>query len=194
MGRRSEPRITLSLAVVVRGYDLYGSPFVADAETYDISFSGASLQGLESAKEAGMKVEVECQGQKAWYRVQWVGGRGTSKAGRIGLRCLEQGNYIWGVSPSAWEPDAYDPSKRNEFPLLHGAAMRTTPPSRRKKGEERRRHARRACRIEAQLTLADGSAGPPDTITDISLGGCYVEMLSPLPLGSDVTLAFLVGD
>lgn len=193
MGRRSEPRIAVPFAVVVRGYDLHGNPFVADAETYDISFSGASLAGLKSSKEAGSKVEVEFQGQKAWYRVQWIGRPGTSKAGRIGLRSLEQGNYIWGVSPSAWEPDAYHPSSQDDkFPSLEGPTMRTTPLSR-KKGEERRQHARRACRIEAQLTLADGSAGPPGTITDISLGGCYVEMLSPLPLGSDVTLAFLAG-
>jgi hypothetical protein len=192
MGRRSEPRIAISFPVLVRGFDSYGSPFVAEAETDDISFSGASLKGLKSFKEAGMKVEVECRDQRAWYRIQWVGRNGASKASRIGIRCLEPDKYIWGVAPSEWEPDRYDSSKPETFASSPGFTMNARALS--KKGEERRKYPRRACRIEAHLTLGDGSAGPPGTITDISLGGCYVEMLSPLPLGTDLTLSFSLGD
>jgi hypothetical protein len=41
----------------------------------------------------------------------------------------------------------------------------------------------------------EGAAtGLPAKVTDISLGGCYVEMLSPLPLGSLVELTLNPGD
>lgn len=51
-------------------------------------------------------------------------------------------------------------------------------------GKERRQFPRRMCAIEAQLTADGQSVGIPVKITDISLGGCYIEMFSPLPRNS----------
>ncbi len=57
---------------------------------------------------------------------------------------------------------------------------------------ERRKFPRRSCRLETQITMTDCSLRVSGTLTDISLGGCYVEMLSPLPINTDVELDFIV--
>jgi len=185
LGRRSEQRIAVSLPVVVRGFDSRGSPFAVSTKTSDISYSGASLNDLNEIVTPGMKVEIDTQGQQAWYRVQWVGKNGSSRAGRVGVRCLEQGRYIWGIAPKDWEPDTYEPPISHEAQPAPAAYVRDSWA-----GRERRQFARRACRIEVRLTTDGDSEGLAGKITDISLGGCYVEMLSPLPVGTAVQLAF----
>jgi len=189
LGRRSEQRIAVSLPIIVRGFDLRGSPFTVNTHTSDISYSGASLNDLNGVVAPGMKVEIDARGQQAWYRVQWVGKNGTSRAGRVGVRCLEQGRYIWGIAAKGWEPDTYEPPMSPEAQPAPAAYVRDSWA-----GRERRQFARRACRIEAQLTTDGDSAGLPGKITDISLGGCYVEMLSPLPVGTAIQLSFKLDD
>ena len=189
MGRRSEPRIAVSLPVIVRGLDPRGSPFTVTTETFDISYSGASLIDPSGIAAPGMKLEIETQGQRAWFRVQWVGKNGSSRAGRIGIRCLEQGRYVWGIAPKGWEPDTYDPSTS---PGAQPAPAAAVPNS--WAGRERRQFARHTCRIETQLTTEDGSSGMGGKITDLSLGGCYIEMLSPLPVGTAIQLSFNLED
>src|ERR1700758_3084769 len=110
MGRRSEPRLVSELPVIVRGTDAQGSPFVLTAPTHDISNSGARIRGLNGVVQAGAKIEVECQGQKAFFRVQWIGQPGTSRAHSIGVRCMEPGKYIWSIPSHEWTPDTYGPS------------------------------------------------------------------------------------
>jgi hypothetical protein len=193
MGRRSEQRIAISFPVTVHGSDSRGNQFTVATETFDISLSGASVKGLNTITETGAKIDIESGDQNAWYSVQWIGKSGTSKAGRIGVRCLEPGKYIWGVPAKGSEPDTYDPSKpepaARRAPAPGGAYA--APPSFR--GDERRKFARHVCRIETQVVTEDGSIGVPGTITDVSLGGCYVEMLSPLPVDSTIHLSLNPG-
>ena len=193
MGRRSEQRIAISFPVTVHGSDSRGNQFTVATETFDISLSGASLNGLNTITEPGGKIEIESGDQNAWYSVQWVGKSGTSKAGRIGLRCLEPGKYIWGVPAKGLEPDTYDPSKPEPLPRRPAVAGGAYAAPATFGGDERRKFARHACRIETQVVTEDGSIGVPGTITDVSLGGCYVEMLSPLPVDSTIHLSLNPG-
>jgi len=190
MGRRREQRIAISLPVLVRGSDSTGSPFEVAAVTRDISCTGARLEGLASPVEAGKKVEVQCHNQKAWYRVQWVAQGGAGKACRAGLRCLEPAKFIWGVTPPEWEADTFDPSVP---PPIEPPAL-TVVPLRGANSQpvvrERRQFPRRACRFEAHVTAHDRSVRLAGTITDIALGGCYMEMLTPLPVDSTIELSF----
>jgi hypothetical protein len=48
--------------------------------------------------------------------------------------------------------------------------------------------------MAAQIVLQNGSLRMTATITDISLGGCYVEMLSPLPVDTFVDIAISPDD
>lgn len=193
MGRRSEQRIVIAFPVVVRGTDARGSPFVVTTETHDVSCTGASLRGLQGVVAPGAKVEIECQTQKAWYRVQWASAGNRIKEWRTGVRCLEPGKYIWGVAPKEWAPDTFEAAGANPQPLsMSGTAA---PAAVEEPPRERRRFARHACRLEAQVTT-EGAYGPVvvnGKITDISLGGCYVEMLAPLPEETPVEVTFSTG-
>jgi len=194
MGRRSEQRIAVSIPVIVYGRDSHGSPFDLTTVTQDISSSGACLKGLEGFVLPGSKIEIECQNEKAWFRVQWVGKEGTPHAGRTGVRCLEPGKYIWSVRPKEWEPDTYDPSAAEAAasqPVATEEHVSVPPPW---TGVNRRKFPRRTCRIEAQVTTQDESVRLPGTVTDISLGGCYIEMLAPLPCDTEIQMSLNTGD
>jgi PilZ domain len=190
MGRRSEQRIVIAFPVVIRGTDSRGSPFAVTTETHDISCTGASLKGLQGVAEPGRKIEIECQNQKAWYRVQWAAKSTRRNEWRVGVRCLEPGKYIWGVPPKEWQPDTFElmdsEAQASASSGSSATAIAPSPP------RERRRFARHQCRLEVQV-IAQGAYGEVQVkgkIIDVSLGGCYVEMLSPLPSDTPVELAF----
>ena len=193
MGRRSEQRIAISFPVTVRGSDSRGNQFTVATETFDISLSGASVKGLNTIAEPGGKIDIEFGDQNAPYGVQWVGKSGSSKAGRIGVRCLEPGKYIWGVPARGSEADTYDPTKPEPLPRRPSESVGAYAAPANFGGDERRKFARHACRIETQVVSEDGATGVPGTITDVSLGGCYVEMLSPLPVDSTIHLSLNPG-
>lgn len=181
MGRRCEPRTAISFPVLVRGFDPHGAPFAISTETVDVSHAGASIKGLEDLVQTGNKVEIEYKDQKAWYRVQWVGKNGSPKAGRVGVRCLER-KYMWDVPATTWERDTYGE------PSATGTASGPWD------GKERRLFERRPCRIEAQVSIPGASVCLDGKVTDLSIGGCYVEMLAPLPIDTIVDLVLTTGD
>ena len=143
MGRRSEQRIVILIPVVVRGTDARGSPFELKAETCDISVNGARLRGLADVAAPGNKIEVECKGKMAWYRIEWVGKTRTLSANQLGIRLLEPGKYIWGVPPKEWAADTFNSAQlpgydRSALPGLPQKTSQTPPPA----GEDRRRFPR----------------------------------------------------
>jgi hypothetical protein len=194
MGRRSEQRIVISFPVTVRGTDAGGTAFNATAQTIDISFSGAALKGVSASVTMGAKVELQHRDLSAWYRVQWVGRGHSAAGGRIGLRCLEIGKYIWGVPPKEWEEDTYDPA--NPPPASPSVALPAQGVAARVgwDGGERRQFARHDCCIEGQVFLERDPSPISVKAIDISLGGCYFEMLSPLPVGTAIRIALNAGD
>jgi hypothetical protein len=193
MGRRSEQRIAISFPVVVRGSDSRGNQFTVATQTFDISATGASVKGLNSVTEPGGKVRIEFGDQSALYGVEWVGKPGSPEAGRIGLRCLEVGKYIWSVPPKEAEPDMYDPLKPQPVAKRMAASAGAYGSAPSFGGAERRKFARHTCRIETEVVAEGSSSGVFGTVADLSLGGCYVEMLSPLPVDSQIRLSLNPG-
>jgi hypothetical protein len=193
MGRRSEQRIAISIPVLVTGFDPRGSPFSVTVDTHDISSTGACIKGLDHLVQSGKKIEIECRDQRAWFRVQWVGNGAGQMAGKVGVRCLEPGKYIWGVQPKEPQPDTYEPrtastaSQESQAGFGGGTAGGWA-------GGERRQYSRRACRIDALVAIVGSSVRLPAQITDISLGGCYIEMLAPLPVNTLLDLTLNPGD
>jgi hypothetical protein len=187
VGRRSEQRIALRVPILVRGKDSRGSPFTITAQTHDITATGASLNGLKGIADIGSKIEIEYQGRKAMYRVQWIGKVGTPRSGHAGVKCLEPGNYIWGAPLGEWAPDTFDPDQLHPptptvVPSIEYLIAPASP------NIERRRFPRVGCRIEATVVDELSAMNLPVKVTDISLGGCYVEMLAPLPTNSSVEI------
>jgi PilZ domain len=187
MGRRSEKRIAMKESILVRGKDDRGIPFVLTAQTSDIAASGAAITSSSPLGEPGAKVEIEYQGRKAWFRIQWVDKRGVSTRGRAGLKSLEPGNYIWGVQLDEWSPDSFQKAEdapKSEYVSSVANATAAMP----EPGTERRRFPRFSCRIETLVAEEGGSIRLAGKVSDISLGGCYVEMLSPMPVQAFVEL------
>lgn len=189
MGQRKEQRIDVSLDVIVRGTDASGSAFEKNVKTHDISCSGAAIYGLATVVEPGAKVELQCNEQMAWYRVQWVD-KSFDGPKLAGLRCLEPGKYIWAIAPRTWAPDNYDPSQP---PPQRPVA--TPPPTERITYEgathdwsrsDRRQFPRANCRMDGYVTMVQGGVQLRGMVTDISLGGCYMEMLAPVPTDTEV--------
>jgi hypothetical protein len=171
----------------VRGKDSRGSPFTVTAQTYDITATGASLNGLKGIADIGSKIEIEYQGRKAMYRIQWIGKVGTPRSGHAGVKCLEPGNYIWGVPLAEWTADTFDPDRADlQKPTAVAPVEYLIAPS--SPQIERRHFPRVSCRIEAAVVDEMSSMNLPVKVTDVSLGGCYVEMLAPLPVNSSVEL------
>jgi hypothetical protein len=55
---------------------------------------------------------------------------------------------------------------------------------------QNRPYPRYAFRCEAQFCPHGTSATMPGTISDISLSGCYIETLTPLPIGTQMDVTF----
>jgi len=185
MGRRSEVRIAKHMSILVHGTDPNGSPFHMPAKTVEISGTGASLTGLNGAGLPGTKIEIEYQGKKARFRIQWVGKDGTKRANQVGVRCLEPGNIIWGVELPEWTPDTFEPVQPED---ARTASAYGTGNGSVAKGKERRVFLRHTCRIEAVATIEGTDLSTPTIVSDLSLGGCYLEMLSPFPKATRVEL------
>ena len=62
------------------------------------------------------------------------------------------------------------------------------------KGEERRKHLRYPCAGEAEVRVRGSEVSLQGQLSDVSLGGCYVDMMNPLPAEIDIDLNFSLGE
>jgi hypothetical protein len=95
--RQKESRSQQAVRVWVYGTDPSGNPFSQTAYSVDVSRSGARLEGVGFLTAPGMTIEIKRGWKKARFRVVWVGAPGTSRAGQVGVRCLEPDKNIWGI-------------------------------------------------------------------------------------------------
>src|SRR5450631_2428576 len=60
--------------------------------------------------------------------------------------------------------------------------------------KDRRSHPRMKCRVTIELTTDAGGTPMFANLTDVSIGGCYVETSTIVPAGSKITLGFSMDD
>jgi hypothetical protein len=154
MGNRREPRVEARLEVRIAGIDAEGRPLLQLATTRNISRQGALVEDIQGTFKAGEIISVSYKGNKARFRLAWVGATGTDKAGQIGLESVDPAKCIWDAAA-----------------LPSSAADTYASP-----GKERRRHQRVPCRLGAELYLNGASAPVRVHMTDVSVGGCFVPM------------------
>ena len=96
MSDRREQRKSLVLPVRISGLDANGSLFEQEAETLDVTTTGARLSGITHALHRGCIIRVQRGPSKARFSVTWVGEVGGPDEGQIGIKLIEDGKLIWG--------------------------------------------------------------------------------------------------
>jgi PilZ domain len=185
-----ELRVPMQLEVRVWGMDVTGKPFFQTARTAEVSAKGARLEGITCLKQVGDVIGVQYRNQKARFRVVWIGVKGTPEEGQIGIACLDSDKCIWAEALQESETK----EKFGQGPEILSAeaapATPTPPPATTGSGSrvERRRYPRYQCTGAVQLSKEGTDLPTWVRLTDIGLGGCYVETLSPVPLQTTVDL------
>jgi PAS domain S-box-containing protein len=114
-GVRKEPRVPGCKPVTVLGKDKFGNPFSQNTFTLEIAAYGARLRGLPPLAVDALLM-LDHGGERARYRIVWVGETDTQYEGHIGLECIDRDKFIFGVEPAG--PGAfYDEYKRVEAEL-----------------------------------------------------------------------------
>jgi hypothetical protein len=176
-----------------------GNLFTQSATTVDIGARGLCLRYISCLRgKCGQTLQVKYKRHSARYIVAWIGENGTPFQGLIGLVGLDA-NYlfadhlppdcVFGFDPkadsyvvpsgdgSAVPGDAFSPSP--EVAERCKAARRQ---------EERRSHPRFHCSGTARIWEQGQDLAFSARVNEISLGGCYIEIMSPLRVATCVRL------
>jgi len=109
MGARREIRLYLCLPVRICGVDAHGKAFEQDATTFDLTATGARLQGITRALKLGGIVSIQHHANKANFKVRWVGMGmpDTALHGHVGLELMGQEPMNWGRTIPCIPGDAF---------------------------------------------------------------------------------------
>jgi len=115
VGLRKEQRISACKPVTVSGQDEFGHPFSMNTFTLEIAACGVRLRGLPPV-QIGSILLLEVANDRARYRVVWVGEKGSTCDGHVGLECVDRERSIFGLKLP--EPGRfYDEYRRVEAEL-----------------------------------------------------------------------------
>jgi hypothetical protein len=155
------------------------------AHTLDITESSARLGGLNFLLEPGEVIEIRRGPAKARFEVVWMGAPGSSLDGQTGLRCMEPGKNIWGVDL---------PEDQKDLPVNVNTLRSSAPqmPGSPDKPAGRRAHERYPCSGSASIKTAASSFPLHGEVKDVSEGGIYVELTSPMAVNTDVTIGLKI--
>jgi hypothetical protein len=172
MGTRQDPRVEARLPIRIAGIDVNGRPLLQMVTTRNISRRGALLEGLQGTLKPEETVALTYKNNKARFRVSWVGETGSARAGQIGVQSVDATKCIWDAAllPSP-APDTYAAPAR-----------------------ERRKHRRVPCHLGAELYVQGSETLTRVHVTNISLGGCFLEMATLAPDKAHVKLVVWVND
>lgn len=173
MGKRREPRKQARLEVRIAGVDASGRALLQIIPTRNISRQGALLEGVRGKLEVGEIVAITYENTRVRFRVTWVGDVGTERAGQIGIQSIEPEKCIW--DPTTLPPDAAD---------VYVAPL----------AKERRQHERVQCKLGAELHIEGAEALVRVVVTNLSVGGCFVEMSALPKEKSGLKLIFWLND
>ena len=169
MGKRREPRKEIRVPVRVFGTDKGGQIFSEKVFTLNVSHQGVELSGVQALPNVDEIVGLTYGVTKAHFRVKWVSPRGSANAGHMGLLNLSPEKSFW------------------DFPL--------PPPAFDQSVRDRRDH-RISSRVKSTNSVEVYPAGETAPIrtrtSDLSLGGCFLEMPNPLPKGTAIRVALWV--
>jgi hypothetical protein len=171
--QRPEVRVETDLPIRVWGLDVNGKPFTQAAHALNISSQGALVSGVDVTLKPGDIVAVQYEQRKARCEVKWVVDAGGILKNQTGLQLLSGQECPWREVLAR--------------PPAPGSRATVTGVNRRR----RQRH-----NISFHLELRDERTNVPlrVTATDISGNGCYIETLTPFPVGTNLKVEFWIED
>lgn len=171
MGISNESRKAVEVQVRVFGTDCEGKPFSENLTTVDVSLHGAKLRGLKAKLHVDEIIGLTYGKNRGHFRVKWMGTPGTATEGVIGLLNLSPGKPLWGFPLSQLEAETADVQPTGE----------------------RRRWPRAKCSVSVELH-APGQAVIWGKVSDLSRGGCFIEMAIPLHQHTSFEIALWLGE
>ncbi len=171
MVNRREPRKDIRVPVRIFGTDVNGKPFSENVFTVNVSRSGAMVIEIKSQLKLGEMIGIVYGQTKSRYQVRWVGPPNSPGANLAGLETVKTEDVIW------------------DFPLPEPGSDDTV---RARAINERRQNPRRRCSLSVELHPATQESRIWGRVADVSLGGCFVEMSSPLKEGTKLRLALWI--
>jgi hypothetical protein len=182
--------------VKVFGSDTEGNPFQQTAYAWDVSRWGARIDGIHCLRQTGQLVDIQYKGQTAKFLVVWMGKSGTKEHGHVGLKNLVPERNIFGVAGTAACPDSYTrPEKAHQMQSVAAEEISKTPatsvaPA---TAKNRRQYTRHRCVGTVEFRIQGSKTSMSGTLTDLSLGGCYVKADATCPKGTILELVLQVG-
>ena len=167
MAKRREPRVELQLPIRVFGTDSNGKAFSENLVTVDVSRRGAKLSNIQAQLRVGETIGMTYGQTKGRFVVRWVGALATPRAGQIGVEYTSPEKPFWNVPLPDEGVDNFGYQSS---------------------GKDRRRHVRVKSTNSVELHPENDSSRIWGKATDLSLGGCFVEMPIPLKQGTNVKM------
>lgn len=167
MGKRREPRKPVQVSVRIFGTDRDGNIFSENVSTSDVSHSGVKLTGIRAKLQNEEIIGLTYGRNKVHFRVRWIGPPNTPQEGLAGLVNLTPEKPLW------------------DFPLPEGYIDNFHHQETR--ASDRRKSPRVRCDVSVELR-PQGASVIWGKASDLSIGGCFVEMPAPLPVNSPVEI------
>jgi len=166
MGKRREPRKDIKVPVRIFGTDSTGQIFSEKVFTVNVSRHGAELSDVQAQLNSDEIIGLTYGQTKGHFRVKWVGQAGTPKSGRLGLLNLSPEKALW------------------DFPLPQAGVDVTTQDP-----QDRRQHPRFKCTNSVEIYPSGQTVPIRARTTDLSLGGCFIEMSNPVATGTEIRIS-----
>jgi PilZ domain len=170
MGNRREPRTEKNLPVRIFGTDADGRIFSEKVTTVNVSQRGAEVSGVKATVRLDEVVGLSHNQNKGHFKIKWIGQPHTPKAGHLGLVNVSPEKPFWDFAVPAPATDSFQPAV-----------------------VERRKYPRVRCATSVELH-PEGAAMIWGKASDLSIGGCYIEMAIPLPPGTKLKLGIWIGE
>jgi hypothetical protein len=170
MGKRREPRTPIELPVRIFGTDHSGKIFSENVTTIDVSQHGARLRAVRAQLRIEEIIGITHGNKKINFRVKWVGEPSTLREGQVGTFNLAPEKPLWDLALPSGAMDNF---------------LFTS---------DRRKSVRVKCSISVELQPAAGPQVIWGKASDLSAGGCFVEMPNPLKADTAVEIALWLGE
>jgi methyl-accepting chemotaxis protein len=92
---RSHHRSNIAVAVKLIATDVNGHAIEQDVLTIDVSKPGAQLKGVRGKLRAGGQASLVRSGKVEQFKIAWVGGENTARAGQIGVSAVNPATSFW---------------------------------------------------------------------------------------------------